>query len=146
MDMTPQMQPDPATSTAASARPLELAIILPTLNERDNLAPLVERIEGALGASGWEVLVVDDNSADGTSDEARRLSLSDPRVRVLQRIGRRSYCHQACASSKSRFRRQQPSPCRIFRTSTNYNSVTTIIFVHLALREWHPIQPQIWTV
>ena len=53
MDMTPQMQPDPATSTAASARPLELAIILPTLNERDNLAPLVERIEGALGASGW---------------------------------------------------------------------------------------------
>ena len=88
MDMTPQMQPDPATSTAASARPLELAIILPTLNERDNLAPLVERIEGALGASGWEVLVVDDNSADGTSDEARRLSLSDPRVRVLQRIGR----------------------------------------------------------
>ena len=89
MDMTPQMQPDPATSTAASARPLELAIILPTLNERDNLAPLVERIEGALGASGWEVLVVDDNSADGTSDEARRLSLSDPRVRVLQRIGRR---------------------------------------------------------
>ncbi|WP_233996572.1 polyprenol monophosphomannose synthase, partial [Erythrobacter sp. HI0074] len=87
--MTPQMQPDPATSTAASARPLELAIILPTLNERDNLAPLVERIEGALGASGWEVLVVDDNSADGTSDEARRLSLSDPRVRVLQRIGRR---------------------------------------------------------
>ncbi|MGY8974042.1 MAG: glycosyltransferase [Sphingomonadales bacterium] len=77
---------DPAPVSAST---LELAIILPTLNERDNLAPLVERIEGALGTSGWEVLVVDDNSADGTSDEARRLSLSDPRVRVLQRIGRR---------------------------------------------------------
>lgn len=89
MDMTPQTHPDPAFATAVEPRPLELAIILPTLNERDNLAPLVERIEGALGASGWEVLVVDDNSADGTSDEARRLSLSDPRVRVLQRIGRR---------------------------------------------------------
>ncbi|MEC7160829.1 MAG: glycosyltransferase, partial [Pseudomonadota bacterium] len=87
--MTPQTHPDPAFATAVEPRPLELAIILPTLNERDNLAPLVERIEGALGASGWEVLVVDDNSADGTSDEARRLSLSDPRVRVLQRIGRR---------------------------------------------------------
>ncbi|MBX7500163.1 glycosyltransferase family 2 protein [Qipengyuania sp. YG27] len=87
--MTPQTQPDTATATLASARPLELAIILPTLNERDNLAPLVERIEGALGLSGWEVLIVDDNSSDGTSDEARRLALSDPRVRVIQRIGRR---------------------------------------------------------
>ena len=89
MDMTPQTQPSMADPAPASASTLELAIILPTLNERDNLAPLVERIEGALGKTGWEVLVVDDNSADGTSDEARRLSLSDPRVRVLQRIGRR---------------------------------------------------------
>ena len=69
--------------------PLELAIILPTLNERDNLEPLVERIENALGPQGWEVLIVDDNSADGTAEEARRLSLIDPRVRVLHRIGRR---------------------------------------------------------
>ena len=74
---------------------LELAIILPTLNERDNLAPLVERIEAALGPRGWEVLVVDDNSADGTSDEARRLSLSDPRLRVIQRIGRRGLASAA---------------------------------------------------
>ena len=85
MDMDPASYPAAQTDTAQ----LELAIILPTLNERDNLAPLVERIEGALGAGGWEVLVVDDNSADGTSDEARRLSLIDPRVRVIQRIGRR---------------------------------------------------------
>ena len=68
---------------------LDLAIILPTLNERDNLAPLVERIGAALGPQGWEVLVVDDNSADGTADEARRLARQDSRVRVIQRIGRR---------------------------------------------------------
>ena len=92
MDMTPSTQPA-APSTAASA--LDLAIILPTLNERDNLAPLVERIEGALGKSGWEVLIVDDNSADGTADEARRLSLTDPRVRVIQRIGRRGLASAA---------------------------------------------------
>jgi dolichol-phosphate mannosyltransferase len=67
---------------------LTLAIILPTLNERDNLAPLVDRIEAALGPAGWEVLVIDDNSADGTADEARRLALSDRRLRVIQRIGR----------------------------------------------------------
>ncbi len=76
-------------STHSTMAPLDLAIILPTLNERDNLAPLVERIEQALGPAGWEVLVVDDNSADGTAEEARRLALTDPRIRVIQRIGRR---------------------------------------------------------
>ena len=86
MDMDPAHLPDEAQIGPAQ---LELAIVLPTLNERDNLAPLVDRIAAALGPNGWEVLVVDDNSADGTSDEARKLSLSDPRVRVIQRIGRR---------------------------------------------------------
>ena len=52
MDMTPDTQPQMAPTAAASAKSLELAIILPTLNERDNLEPLVERIEGALGTSG----------------------------------------------------------------------------------------------
>ncbi|QZD89927.1 glycosyltransferase family 2 protein [Qipengyuania aurantiaca] len=74
---------------------LELAIILPTLNERENLAPLVERIEQALGAEGWEVLVVDDNSADGTAEEARRLAREDGRVRVIHRIGRRGLASAA---------------------------------------------------
>lgn len=68
---------------------LELAIVLPTLNERENLQPLIERIEHALGRIGWEVLIVDDNSADGTADEARKIARTDGRVRVIQRIGRR---------------------------------------------------------
>lgn len=74
---------------------LELAIILPTLNERGNLAPLVERIAAALSATRWEALIVDDNSSDGTADEARTLALSDPRVRVIQRIGRRGLASAA---------------------------------------------------
>ncbi|GGD90315.1 dolichol monophosphate mannose synthase [Tsuneonella deserti] len=74
---------------------LELAIVLPTLNERDNLAPLVKRIETALGPQGWEVIVVDDNSADGTADEARALALTDRRVRAIQRIGRRGLASAA---------------------------------------------------
>jgi dolichol-phosphate mannosyltransferase len=74
---------------------LDLAIILPTLNERGNLAPLVERIESALGPEGWEVLIVDDNSADGTADEARTLAQADRRVRVIQRIGRRGLASAA---------------------------------------------------
>lgn len=74
---------------------LELAIILPTLNESGNLAPLVDRIENALGAEGWEVLIVDDDSTDGTADEARALALVDRRVRVIQRIGRRGLASAA---------------------------------------------------
>ncbi|MEO1488841.1 MAG: glycosyltransferase family 2 protein, partial [Pseudomonadota bacterium] len=74
---------------------LDLAIILPTLNERGNLAPLIERIEGALGSEGWEVLIIDDDSIDGTADEARCLALGDRRVRVIQRIGRRGLASAA---------------------------------------------------
>jgi len=74
---------------------LDLAIILPTLNERGNLGPLVERIEAALGAQGWEVLIVDDDSKDGTADEGRALALEDHRIRVIQRIGRRGLASAA---------------------------------------------------
>ena len=95
MDMTPASLERRADIAAAGTQPLDLAIILPTLNERDNLAPLMERIEGAMGASGWEVLVVDDNSADGTADEARRLAQCDHRIRVIQRIGRRGLASAA---------------------------------------------------
>ncbi len=74
---------------------LDLAIILPTLNERGNLGPLVERIAAAMGPYGWEVIIVDDDSRDGTADEARTLALTDPRVRVIQRIGRRGLASAA---------------------------------------------------
>lgn len=77
----------------------QLAIILPTLNERDNLAPLVvrlgEALDGPLGADGWEAIFVDDNSQDGTAEAARELALADGRVRVIQRIGRRGLASAA---------------------------------------------------
>lgn len=82
---------------------LDLAIILPTLDERDNIAPLVERLDAALGDLAWEAIVVDDNSADGTADAARELARTDPRVRVIQRIGRRGLASAviegACATA-----------------------------------------------
>lgn len=76
--------------------PLELAIILPTLNERGNLASLVTRIASAMDEDvGWEVIIVDDDSRDGTADEARALALTDSHVRVIQRIGRRGLASAA---------------------------------------------------
>ena len=78
-----------------AAKPLELAIILPTFNERKNLRPMVERLGKALGHIRWEAIYVDDNSPDGTADEARAIALDDPRIRVIHRIGRRGLASAA---------------------------------------------------
>jgi dolichol-phosphate mannosyltransferase len=74
---------------------VELAVILPTYNERANLSSMIERLEAALSGIVWEAIFVDDNSPDGTADEARALSQGDRRVRVIQRIGRRGLASAA---------------------------------------------------
>lgn len=74
---------------------LQLAIVLPTYNERGNLRSMVERLDQALAGIAWEAIVVDDNSPDGTAEEARAISLEDQRVRVIQRIGRRGLASAA---------------------------------------------------
>ena len=68
---------------------LELAVVVPTFNEHANVGELVRRLDAALAGRGWEVIFVDDNSPDGTAEAARALGRTDPRVRVIQRIGRR---------------------------------------------------------
>ncbi len=69
--------------------PLDLAIVIPTFNERANVAVLVARLDAALAGIAWEAIFVDDDSPDGTADAARELARFDRRVRVIQRIGRR---------------------------------------------------------
>jgi dolichol-phosphate mannosyltransferase len=66
-----------------------LSIIIPTLNERENIEPLLTLIAAALPDTTWEVMFVDDDSRDGTPEHVRALARSDPRVRCVQRIGRR---------------------------------------------------------
>jgi dolichol-phosphate mannosyltransferase len=70
-------------------RSLRLSIVVPTFNERSNVTELLKRIEAALGPEGWEVIFVDDDSPDGTAESVRVIACKDPRVRSLQRIGRR---------------------------------------------------------
>ncbi len=67
----------------------ELAIIIPTYNEAANIPILIARLESTLRGINWEVLVVDDDSPDGTAAIVRSLGQQDARVRVVQRIGRR---------------------------------------------------------
>lgn len=67
----------------------ELSVIVPTFNERDNVTVLYRRLEATLVDVAWEVVFVDDNSPDGTSDVVRALAQRDSRVRCVRRIGRR---------------------------------------------------------
>ncbi|MFZ3238075.1 MAG: glycosyltransferase family 2 protein [Stellaceae bacterium] len=73
----------------ATGAPVLLSIIVPTMNERDNIEPLLTLLSAALGFVAWEVIFVDDDSSDGTADRVRVIARRDPRVRCLQRIGRR---------------------------------------------------------
>ena len=68
---------------------LELAVIVPTFNERENVLPLIARLEDSLAGIEWEVVFVDDDSPDATAELCRQIGRGDRRVRVLQRVGRR---------------------------------------------------------
>ena len=72
-----------------AAEALQLSVIVPTFNERDNVTTLFQRLDAALKGIAWEAIFVDDNSPDGTSDVLRALAEHDRRVRCIRRIGRR---------------------------------------------------------
>ena len=57
-----------------------ISVVVPTYNEQHNIAGLVERAGKALASCGddFEVIIVDDNSPDGTSDLVRRLQAGRP--------------------------------------------------------------------
>lgn len=78
-----------AIAPAPLGAPLELAIIIPVMNEAANVAPLVARLDTALAGIGWEAIFVDDHSPDGTANAVRMLARSDRRIRIVERIGRR---------------------------------------------------------
>jgi dolichol-phosphate mannosyltransferase len=59
-------------------------VCLPTYNERENLEPMVAALLERLGPDD-QILVIDDNSPDGTGEIADRLASADPRVAVLHR-------------------------------------------------------------
>ena len=75
--------------TDPSSTALQLAVVVPTFNECDNVLELLARLDAALSGIAYEVIVVDDDSPDGTADVVREVARRDARVRVIQRVGRR---------------------------------------------------------
>ena len=67
----------------------DLTIVIPTYNERDNVAPMVDLLTRALQGRAWEAVFVDDDSPDGTADAVRAIAATRPNIRVLHRTGRR---------------------------------------------------------
>ena len=74
---------------AATTKPQPtLSVVVPTYRESANVAVLFERIKTALEGLPWEMIVVDDDLPDGTSEIAFRLAAADPRMRCLRRVNR----------------------------------------------------------
>jgi dolichol-phosphate mannosyltransferase len=61
-----------------------ISIVIPTYNENDNIQPLTEKIHQVLGQLNYEIVIIDDNSNDGTAETANRLSRKYP-VRTIVR-------------------------------------------------------------
>jgi len=80
-DAPPQPRPDPP----------DVSIVVPTFREAENLRPLLERIAGAMDGSGrsYEVIIVDDDSQDGSDRIVGELAEQGHPVRIITRVGER---------------------------------------------------------
>jgi dolichol-phosphate mannosyltransferase len=90
--VSPAAEPRPSLLTrleAMGTAPLEVSVVVPTFNERQNVAELIARVEQALEGVSWEMIFVDDDSPDGTSGQIKSIAARDSRIRCIRRIGRR---------------------------------------------------------
>ena len=84
----------PSTSTGSSAGDASIkqlprvSIVLPTYNESGNIEALIHQLLSMRSRFSLEILVVDDDSADGTADLVRQISHRWPQVRLVRRVGR----------------------------------------------------------
>jgi dolichol-phosphate mannosyltransferase len=83
-------QPKPAAENQESGHN-KLALVIPTLREADNIGGLLGHVRSVLDPLriGYEILVVDDDSRDGTEEIVSAIAQKDPRVRLLVRKGER---------------------------------------------------------
>ncbi|HEY6256731.1 MAG TPA: glycosyltransferase family 2 protein [Xanthobacteraceae bacterium] len=101
------VDPQPAPPPYPRPQPApELTIVVPTFNERENIPRLVDTLQAALPGVAWELIFVDDNSPDGTSEIAKRIAAADSRIRCMRRVGRRGLagaCLEGILASQAQY-------------------------------------------
>ena len=85
----PASDPGGPGESRASAAPIELAVVVPTFKERESVPLLLEKLAAVLKGIEWEAIFVDDHSPDGTADYLRGVAVTNSRIHVIERIGRR---------------------------------------------------------
>ncbi len=65
-----------------------LSVVLPTYNERENIPPLLKALLSSAKSYKLEVLIIDDESTDGTANLVKELARKDQRIRLIRRVGR----------------------------------------------------------
>src|SRR5437868_5815797 len=79
----------PRGKDKSMADPTLFSLVVPTYNEAANIVDFLESAHAALNGQPHEIIVVDDNSPDGTADRVRRLGEANPWVRVIVRRAER---------------------------------------------------------
>ena len=99
------MSASASSATTAAAEEPTVSVILATLNERENLPNLLERL-WRVALPPFEVLVVDDGSTDGTRDFLTEAARSEPRLRLIWHDGKQTTLRAQCqgiAASRGQF-------------------------------------------
>ena len=96
-------QSDAQVARDSEAAIADLVIVVPTFNERDNIAPLLQKLDETLRDVHWEVVFVDDDSTDGTIGALADICRRDRRVRAVRRLGRRGLASAVVEGIQSTF-------------------------------------------
>jgi dolichol-phosphate mannosyltransferase len=92
LDLTPISHGTFVVNSVASGEAVAFSLVLPTRNEHDNIGEMVNALSPMLSAAtngSYEIIIVDDDSTDGTWQLAMELATADPHVRVIRRKGER---------------------------------------------------------
>lgn len=65
-----------------------LSVVIPVFNESENLPELVDRVETSLNDASFELVIIDDNSPDGTAIVAEELNVEYGNIKILKRPGK----------------------------------------------------------
>ena len=75
-----------------NSTPIRLSLVVPTFNERENVAAMVDQLSKALEPilrESYEIILVDDDSPDRTWELAETIAKANPRLRIIRRTGER---------------------------------------------------------